>query len=135
MLSSISNRTNLACNSMKKSGSPTISASPRAFRLMPANLPSGPHFLPLRKALVGVLWLLLLLPFLSSLPLKRGLFAFSARSSSASARDWIHAARSRNAEDKYENVCIAARSRWVLSAIRAYTRRRPRALGSGIRNM
>lgn len=59
----------------------------------------------------------------------------SARSSSASASPWIHAASSRKAVDKKEKVCMARRSRCVESAIRAYTRRRPRAFGSGMRKI
>lgn len=112
--SSISRRTKCVCSSMKKSGRPTISASPRARRLMPA-FPSDPRLRPDRNELVGV-WPEedAAAPGLRSLARD-----ISARSSSASASPWIHAASSRKAVDRNEKVCMARRSRCVESAIRA----------------
>lgn len=107
--SSTSRRTKCVCSSMKKSGRPTSSASPRALRLIPA-LPSGPRLLPDRNEDVGVL------PWVAGL---RSLARDSCFSSSASASPWIQAASSRKAVDRKEKVCIARRSRCVLRAMRA----------------
>lgn len=126
---------------MKKSGRPTISANPRPFVLappLPIPIPSpttGPLLLPAKKLLVGVLWVLLISLSLLSSPGRGELRVDSVRSSSCSASPWIHAAISLNLVESKEKPRIARRSRCVERAINAYTRLRPRAVGSGMRNM
>lgn len=126
--------TNLPCNSMKKSGWPTSSARPRAFR---EEVP-GPQPMRLVKALPPVRKLLLDRstaaggsnadgcgcgcppPLYMKLPF--GDEFVVVRSASASASCCIHVAKFPKACEIILKVFIASRSLWVLRARNAYTR-------------